>query len=267
MGILFLVPATIMVLTSLKTGDELRSSDLFSLPRRFDLSAWTVAWSSACSGIECRGLQAGFWNSIKILVPSLILSIWFGALVGYCLSFWQTRGANIMAGILFVGAFIPQQVFLYPLVRILSQLGIYNSLAGIVAIHTLFGLPIVSFLYRSYYAGLPRELISAARVDGAGFWQIFILIVIPMSAPITIVAAIIQTTGIWNDYLLGLIFAGRDNLPMTAQLQNIIGSDTGERNYNVNMAATLLTAAVPLALYLVSGRWFVRGISAGAVKG
>ncbi len=173
----------------------------------------------------------------------------------------------MLFAILLVGAFIPYPIFIYPLVRIFSALGIYGSLPGIVLIHTIFGLPVMTVLFRNFYAGLPIELFKAARVDGAGFLRLYFMIMLPMSIPILVVAVILQVTGIWNDFLLGLIFAGRENLPMTVQLNNIVNSTSGERTYNVDMAATMLTALLPLVVYFVSGRWFVRGIAAGAVKG
>jgi glucose/mannose transport system permease protein len=220
-----------------------------------------------CTGASCEGVRAGFWNSVAITVPSTILPILLGAVNGYALSFWRPRGANLLFGILMVGAFIPVQVMIYPLVRLLAGLGIFGSLPAIVLIHLIFGMPIMTMLFRNYYMGVPHELFQAARVDGGGFWRIFLQVMLPMSAPIIVVAAIIQITGVWNDYILGLVFAGRDNLPMTVQLNNVINTTTGTRLYNVNMAATILTALVPLAIYFLSGRWFVRGIAAGAVKG
>src|SRR5262249_1332155 len=232
-----------------------------------DLSAWFSAWSNACTGLTCEGIGVGFGNSVRITVLSVVISVSAGAVNGYALSFWRAPGAKLLFGLLMLGAFIPFQIFLYPLVRGFSALGLYNSLAGIVLIHVLFGLPLVTLLFRNYYAAIPVELFKAARVDGAGFWRIFFDVVLPMSPPILVVAPIFQTTGIWNDFLLGLVFAGRDNLPMTVELNNIVNTTTGERLYNVNMAATVLAAAVPLVIYFVSGRWFVRGIAAGAVKG
>jgi glucose/mannose transport system permease protein len=164
-------------------------------------------------------------------------------------------------------AFVPYQVFIYPLVRIFAVAGLNNSLPGIVIVHTIFGLPTMTLIFRNHFAALPNELFRAARVDGAGFWRIFAQIMLPMAIPIIVVAMILQVTGIWNDFILGLVFAGRENLPMTVQLNNVVNSTQGEREYNVDMAATLLTALVPLAVYFISGRWFVRGIAAGAVKG
>jgi glucose/mannose transport system permease protein len=263
----FLLPVYVMVLTSLKTMEEIRLGDLFGWPGDPSFEAWVKAWTSACTGLACNGVQVGFWNSVRILIPSVILSILAGAVTGYALSFWRVRGAELLFGILLLGAFIPYQVFLYPLVRVFSMAGIYGSLPGIILIHVIFGLPVMTLIFRNFYASLPVELFKAARVDGGGFWQIFVRLMLPMSTPMLIVATILQVTGIWNDFILGLVFAGRENLPMTVQLNNVVNSSTGEREYNVNMAATILTALVPLVVYFVSGRWFVRGIAAGAVKG
>ncbi len=262
----FLVPLYVMIITSLKPMSEIRLGNILALPAAPTLDAWVAAWTSACTGLSCNGIRVGFWNSAFILVPSVIVSIVVGAVNGYALAFWRLPGSGLLFGALLVGAFIPYPVFVYPLVRIFSEFGLYGSLSGIVLIHTIFGLPVMTILFRNYYQSLPQELFKAARVDGAGFVRLFVSIMLPMSTPIVIVAVILQVTGIWNDFLLGLIFAGRENMPMTVQLNNIINSSTGERNYNVEMAATMLTAMVPLFVYFVSGKWFVRGIAAGAVK-
>ena len=223
------------------------------LARRPHLQPWIAAWSEACTGLACEGIQVGFWNSVRILIPSVILSILVGALNGYALCFWRVRGADLLFAILLIGAFIPYQVFLYPLVRLFSTVGIYNSLPGIVVVHIIFGMPIMTLLFRNFYSSLPHELFNAARVDGGGFMTIFWRVMLPMSTPMLIVATILQVTGIWNDFILGLTFAGRANLPMTVQLNNIVNSVQGERAYNVDMAATMLTALVPLVVYFVSG--------------
>ncbi|WMS42926.1 carbohydrate ABC transporter permease [Acuticoccus sp. MNP-M23] len=263
----FLIPLWIMIVTSLKSMDEIRLGNIFALPMELTFAAWTKAWSGACTGLECEGISVGFLNSVQILIPSVIASLALGAITGYALSFWRVKGANVIFALLLLGAFIPYQVFLYPLVRMFAATGIYNSLLCVVIVHVIFGLPLMTLLFRNYYAGLPIELFKAARVDGGGFWQIFLRVVLPMSTPMIIVGAILQVTGIWNDFLFGLTFAGRENLPMTVQLNNIVNSNFGEKEYNLNMAATLMTALVPLAVYFISGRWFVRGIAAGAVKG
>ncbi|MDR3005919.1 MAG: carbohydrate ABC transporter permease [Acidovorax sp.] len=263
----FLLPLYIMVVTSLKPMEEIRLGQLFSLPVAPTLEAWSTAWHSACTGLECSGLRVGFWNSVLITVPSVLLSILLGAINGYALAFWPVRWAGALFGVLVFGSFVPYQVVMYPLVRGFALVGLFASLPGVVLIHTLFGMPVMTLLFRNYFSGLPVELFKAARIDGGGFWRIFFMLMLPMALPIAVVALILQVTAIWNDYILGLVFAGRDFLPMTVQLNNIINTTTGERAYNVNMAATILTSLVPLAVYLVSGRWFVRGIAAGAVKG
>ena len=266
-ALFFLLPLYVMLVTSVKPMTEIRLGNLLALPAHFTLDAWRTAWQSACTGLDCNGIQVGFWNSVRIVVPSTILSIMVGAVNGYALSFWKPRGAAWLFAILLMGAFIPVQVMVYPLVRVLATVHLFSSLTGIVVIHTIFGMPVMTLLFRNYYASLPHELFQAARVDGGGFWRIFLQLMVPMSTPIIVVAVIMQVTGIWNDFILGLVFAGTRNLPMTVQLNNIINTTTGERLYNVNMAATILTSMVPLAIYFVSGRWFVRGIASGAVKG
>lgn len=266
-ALFFLLPLWIMLMASLKPIEEIRLGNIVAWPSAATYEPWLKAWASACTGLECNGIRVGFWNSVQILLPSVVLSISVGAVSGYALSFWRVKGANALFALLMVGAFIPYQVFLYPLVRLFALAGIYNSLLCIVIVHTIFGLPLMTLLFRNFYAGLPIELFKAARVDGGGFWTIFLMIILPMSTPILIVAAILQVTGIWNDFILGLTFAGRENLPMTVQLNNIVASTQGERAYNVDMAATILTALVPLFVYFISGRWFVRGITAGGVKG
>ena len=263
----FLLPLYVMVVTSIKPMDEIRLGNLFAWPVKVTLAPWAQAWTSACTGLACGGIRVGFMNSVAIVVPSTILSIALGALNGYALSFWRPRGAQAFFVVLLTGAFIPYQVMLFPLIRALAALGLFGTLPGVVLVHTLLGMPVMTLLFRNYYAGVPRELFMAARIDGGGFWRIFVQLMLPLSLPIVVVAVIMQVTAIWNDFLVGLVFAGHDWLPMTVQLNNIINTTTGERLYNVNMAATILTSLVPLVIYLASGRWFVRGITAGSVKG
>jgi len=197
----------------------------------------------------------------------LIASIFIASINGYVLVNWRFRGSEIFFAILIFGAFIPYQVMIYPLVIFLREIGLFGSIWGLVIVHSIFGMPILTLLFRNYFAALPQELFKAARVDGAGFWGIYGRIMAPMSVPIFIVAMILQLTGIWNDYLFGLIYTRPDSYPMTVQLNNIVNTVQGVKEYNVNMAATLLTGLVPLLVYFVSGKFFVRGIAAGAVKG
>jgi glucose/mannose transport system permease protein len=266
-SVYYLFPLYVMIVTSLKDLDEVRAGNIFALPIRFTFDPWFKAWDTACTGLYCQGLKVGFLNSVKITVPSVIVSVLVASVNGYALVNWRFKGSETFFVILLFGSFIPYQVMLYPLVIILREMKMFSTLQGIIVIHTVFGMPILTLLFRNYFASLPQELFKAARVDGAGFWRIFFQIMVPMSLPIFVVAMILQITGIWNDFLFGVIFAGNQNYPMTVQLNNIVNATQGVKEYNVNMAATILTGLVPLAVYFISGKWFVRGIAAGAVKG
>ncbi|WP_194362047.1 carbohydrate ABC transporter permease [Rhizobium daejeonense] len=263
----YLLPLYVMVVTSLKGMPEIRLGNIFSAPVEITFEPWVKAWATACTGLNCDGLSRGFWNSVRITVPSTLISILIASVNGYALANWRFKGADFFFTILIVGAFIPYQVMIYPIVIVLREIGLYGSLSGLVIVHTIFGMPILTLLFRNYFTSLPEELFKAARIDGAGFWQIYFRIMLPMSLPIFVVAMILQVTGIWNDFLFGVVFTRPEYYPMTVQLNNIVNSVQGVKEYNVNMAATLLTGAVPLIVYFVSGRLFVRGIAAGAVKG
>jgi glucose/mannose transport system permease protein len=266
-AIYYLIPLYVMIVTSLKGMPEIRLGNIFSPPVEITFEPWVKAWAEACTGLNCDGLSRGFWNSVRITVPSVIVSIAIASLNGYALANWRFKGADIFFTILIFGAFIPYQVMLYPIVIVLREMGLYGTLWGLVIVHSIFGMPINTLLFRNYFTSLPEELFKAARVDGAGFWGIYFRIMLPMSLPIFVVAMIIQVTGIWNDFLFGVVYTKPDVYPMTVQLNNIVNSVQGVKEYNVNMAATLLTGLVPLIVYFISGKLFVRGIAAGAVKG
>ncbi|QPC86323.1 ABC transporter permease subunit [Mesorhizobium sp. NBSH29] len=263
----YLLPLYVMVVTSLKGMPEIRLGNIFAPPMEITFEPWVKAWATACTGLNCDGLSRGFWNSVRITVPSVVLSIAVASVNGYALANWRFKGADLFFTILIVGAFIPYQVMIYPLVIVLREIGLYGSLWGLVIVHSIFGMPILTLLFRNYFASVPEELFKAARVDGAGFWGIYFKIMLPMALPIFVVAIILQVTGIWNDFLFGVIYTKPDSYPMTVQLNNIVNSMQGVKEYNVNMAATILTGLVPLIVYFASGRLFVRGIAAGAVKG
>jgi len=266
-AIYYLIPLYVMVVTSLKGLPEIRMGNIFAPPLEITFQPWVKAWSEACTGLNCDGLSRGFMNSVYITVPSVIISIAIASVNGYALANWRFRGSEVFFTILILGAFIPFQVMIYPIAILLGSVGLFGSLAGLVLVHTIFGMPILTLLFRNYFASVPEELFKAARVDGAGFWSIYFRIMLPMSLPIFVVAVILQVTGIWNDFLFGVIYASNELHPMTVQLNNIVNSVQGVKEYNVNMAATLLTGLVPLTIYLISGKLFVRGIAAGAVKG
>ncbi|MXU65997.1 ABC transporter permease subunit [Rhodobacteraceae bacterium KN286] len=278
-AVYYLLPLYVMIVTSLKGMPEIRLGNVFAPPVEVTFEPWVKAWAEACTGINCDGLSRGFWNSVQILVPSVILSIAVASVNGYALANWKFKGSEVFFTILIFGAFIPYQVMIYPIVILLREAGegisavtgtnfrLMGSIWGLVIVHTIFGMPILTLLFRNYFTSVPEELFKAARVDGAGFWGIYFRIMLPMSLPIFVVAIILQVTGIWNDFLFGVIYTKPDTYPMTVQLNNIVNSVQGVKEYNVNMAATLLTGLVPLVIYFVSGKLFVRGIAAGAVKG
>jgi len=266
-SVYYLLPLYVMVVTSLKGMPEIRLGNIFAPPVEITFQPWVKAWAQACTGLNCDGLSRGFWNSVRITVPSVILSIAIASVNGYALANWKFKGSETFFTILIFGAFIPYQVMLYPIVILLREIGLYGTLWGLILVHTIFGMPILTLLFRNYFTSVPEELFKAARVDGAGFWTIYLKIMVPMSLPIFVVAIILQVTGIWNDFLFGVIYTKPDTYPMTVQLNNIVNSVQGVKEYNVNMAATLLTGLVPLIVYFISGKLFVRGIAAGAVKG
>jgi glucose/mannose transport system permease protein len=263
----YILPLWVMIVTSLKGMPEIRLGNIFAPPVEITFEPWVKAWATACTGLNCDGLSRGFWNSVMITVPSVIISIAVASVNGYALINWKFRGSEVFFTILIFGSFIPYQIMLYPIVILLREMGIYGTLWGLILVHTIFGMPILTLLFRNYFSSIPEELFKAARVDGAGFWRIYFRIMMPMSLPIFVVAIILQVTGIWNDFLFGVVYTKPELYPMTVQLNNIVNSVQGVKEYNVNMAATLLTGLVPLIVYFISGKLFVRGIAAGAVKG
>jgi glucose/mannose transport system permease protein len=263
----FLAPLYVMVVTSLKDADQVRSGNLLSLPTAPTLSSWSKAWSTACTGVECNGLQPFFWNSVLMVVPAVLVSTLLGSINGYVLSKWKFRGSETMFAFMLFGVFMPMQVVLLPMSQVLGWLGIASSVWGLMAVHIVAGIPSTTLFFRNYYVGLPDELIKAAQLDGASFWQIFWRIVIPLSTPILVVTLIWQFTNIWNDFLYGVVFSGADSKPITVGLNNLANTSSSVKEYNVDMAAALIAALPTLFVYVVAGKYFVRGLTAGAVKG
>ncbi len=263
----FLLPLYVMLATSLKDMDQIRAGNLLSLPTAISFDAWTTAWRSACTGVECNGLQPFFWNSVLMTVPAVLISTAWGAVNGYVLSFWKFKGADTIFGLLLFGVFMPFQVVLLPMSQVLGWLGLSSSIKGLILIHCLAGLASTTLFFRNYYSALPQELIQAARLDGAGFWQIFRRIVLPLSTPILMVTLIWQFTNIWNDFLFGVAFTGSDSKPITVGLNNLANTTSSVKFYNIDMAAAMIAALPTIAIYVLAGQFFVRGLTAGAVKG
>lgn len=263
----YLMPLVVMVSTSLKSLDEIRTSSLVSLPQAVTFGAWTKAWSSACVGVRCTGLEPYFMNSVLMVVPSVIISTMLGALNGYALTKWRFRGADVIFALMLFGSFIPFQVVLLPMARMLGFFGLAGSVYGLILVHTVYGLAFTTLFFRNFFVGVSDGIVNAAKIDGAGFFTIFFSVLLPMSLPTIVVTVIWQFTQIWNDFLFGIAFTVGDSNPVTVALNNIVATSTGVKEYNVDMAAAIIAALPTLLVYIVAGKYFVRGLSAGAVKG
>jgi glucose/mannose transport system permease protein len=263
----FLLPLYVMLTTSLKDMEQVREGHLLSLPSSPTLAAWAKAWSSACTGVDCGGLKPFFMNSVWMVLPAVLISTAIGAINGYVLSKWRFKGSETLFALLLFGVFMPMQVVLLPMSQVLGWLGLASSIWGLILVHVLAGLPSTTLFFRNYYVGVPDELIRAATIDGAGFWQIFWRIIVPLSTPIVMVTLIWQFTNIWNDFLYGVVFSGADSKPVTVGLNNLANTSSTVKEYNVDMAAALIAGLPTLVVYVLAGKYFVRGLTAGAVKG
>jgi glucose/mannose transport system permease protein len=263
----FLLPLYVMLSTSLKDMEQVRSGHLLSLPTAPTLDAWTKAWGQACTGIDCGGLRPFFMNSVVMVVPAVLLSTVIGSLNGYVLSKWRFPGSEPLFAMLLFGVFMPMQVVLLPMSQVMGWLGLASSVWGLMLVHIVAGLPSTTLFFRNYYVAVPDEIVRAATIDGAGFWQIFWRIMLPLSVPIFMVTLIWQFTNIWNDFLYGVVFSGADSKPVTVGLNNLANTSSSVKEYNVDMAAALIAGLPTLVVYVLAGQYFVRGLTAGAVKG
>lgn len=263
----YLLPLFVMLVTSFKDLDEIRNGTIFSLPKSFNFDAWEKAWGTACTGASCDGLKGYFWNSVLIAVPAILISTILGAINGYVLTKWKFKGSNLFFGLLLIGTMIPFQVILLPMAQTLGYLGLSGTIPGLIFVHIVYGLAFTTLFFRNYYITIPNELVNAARIDGAGFWKIFTRIILPVSTPIVVVSLIWQFTQIWNDFLFGVVYSSGDQQPITVALNNLVNTSTGVKEYNVDMAAAIIAALPTLLVYIVAGNYFVRGLTAGSVKG
>lgn len=263
----YLMPLFIMIVTSLKSLEEIRTGSLVAFPREITFDAWRTAWSGACTGIQCEGLRPYFWNSVIMAIPAVMISTLIGALNGYVFAQWRFPGANLFFALLLFGCFIPFQVVLLPMARVLGILNMAGTIQGLILVHVIYGIGFTTLFFRNYYVTIPTELVKAAKVDGAGFFRIFWSIFLPLSAPIVVVTVIWQFTQIWNDFLFGVSFSQAGTQPVTVALNNIVNSTTGVKEYNVDMAAAIIAALPTLLVYVVAGKYFIRGLTAGSVKG
>ena len=266
-AIYFLMPLFVMITTSLKDLNEIRSGALIALPRDITFDAWQEAWSSACTGIKCEGLAPYFWNSVALAIPAVLISTFIGALNGYVIAQWRFKGANIIFALMLFGCFIPFQVVLLPMAKLLGMMGLAGSIQGLIFVHVVYGIGFTTLFFRNYYVSISPELTKAAKIDGAGFYRIFWSIFLPLSLPIIVVTIIWQFTQIWNDFLFGVSFSQAGTQPVTVALNNIVNSTTGVKAYNVDMAAAIIAALPTLLVYILAGKYFIRGLTAGSVKG
>ena len=263
----YLLPLFVMGVNSVKPLSEITGGNMMALPEVWTLEPWRKAWSEAQVGVQATGLKPYFWNSIKMVVPAVFISTILGALNGYVLTKWRFRGDTILFGLMLFACFIPFQIVLIPMARMLGIFGLAGTTWGLVLVHVVYGLGFTTLYFRNYYAAFPTELVRAAQIDGAGFFQIFWRIMLPSSGPIIVVSVIWQFTNIWNDFLFGASFADFSSQPMTVALNNLVQSSTGVKEYNVHFAGAILAALPTLLVYIVAGRFFVRGLMAGSVKG
>jgi glucose/mannose transport system permease protein len=263
----YLLPLFVMITTSLKSLEEIRTGSLVALPRNITFEAWGTAWSSACTGIQCEGLKPYFWNSIFIAIPAVFISTLIGALNGYVVAQWRFKGANMIFALMLFGCFVPFQVVLLPMARVLGLMDLAGSISGLIFVHVIYGIGFTTLFFRNYYVNIPSELVKAAKMDGASFLRIFWSIFLPLSLPIIVVTVIWQFTQIWNDFLFGVSFSEAGTQPITVALNNIVNSTTGVKEYNVDMAAAIIAAMPTLLVYIFAGKYFIRGLTAGSVKG
>lgn len=265
-ALFYLLPLYVMGINSVKPLEEITGGNMMALPQTWTFAPWASAWSTAQIGVEPTGLKPYFLNSILMVVPAVAISTVVGALNGYVLTKWRFRGDTWVFGLMLFSCFIPFQIVLIPMAMVLGTLGLAGSIPGLVLVHVVYGIGFTTLYFRNYYASFPTELIRAAQIDGAGFFRIFWRILLPVSGPIAVVSVIWQFTNIWNDFLFGASFGGTSQ-PMTVALNNLVQSSTGVKEYNVHFAGAILAALPTLLVYIVAGRYFVRGLMAGSVKG
>jgi len=265
-AVVYLTPLLVVVFNSFRDLPEIAANGLIALPRSFSTHAWQDAWSTFCINGTCEGMRRNFMNSLWMTIPATAISTMLGAINGYILSKWRFPGSEVLFTCMLFGVFMPGQVALMPWAYILGGTGLSNTTAGLVLVHVVQGISFTTLFCRNFFVGIPDDLIKAARIDGAGFWRIFRKIVLPLSPPILIVTVIWQFTGIWNEFLYGVVFTSGRAQPITAALFALAGNETNVRNYDVMSAGVLIAALPPLLIYFFGGKYFVRGLTQGAVK-
>ncbi|SEN07220.1 carbohydrate ABC transporter permease [Lihuaxuella thermophila] len=256
LSLFFLMPVYVLLVTSLKPLDQVTLAQMWDLPKTIDFSSYGEAFTK---------LAPHFVNTLYLVVPATLLSALLGSLNGYVLSKWRFKGSDwVFTGLLF-GMFIPYQSILIPLIQFLRDINLYNSIPGLILVHVVYGIPITTLMFRNFYASIPKEMIESAQIDGAGIFKIYQHIMIPLSITGFVVVGIWQFTNIWNEFLFAVTITTSEQQPIMVALQNLSGSQIVE--WNVQMAGALLAALPTLLVYMFLGKFFVRGLLAGSVKG
>jgi glucose/mannose transport system permease protein len=256
-ALFFLMPIYVMVVTGLKQAQNVSLSTMWQLPAHLSGGGFYEAW---------RRLYPNLGNSLQLAIPATILSSILGAINGYIFAKWKFRGSNTLFAVLVFGLFIPYQSILIPLIQFLEVIKLYGTIWGLILVHVVYGLPICSLIFRNFFANIPDELVEAARIDGAGVVRAFLLVMLPLALPAFVVVGIFQFTNIWNDFLFGVTILPNPNAqPVTVALNNLSGSFSVD--WNVVMAGAVIVALPTALIYILLGKFFVRGLLAGSVKG
>ena len=255
MALFYLLPMFVMLNTGFKSFAEVSLATMWELPTSLSTENFQAAWEI---------LAPNIWNSFRIVIPAATISSFLGSINGYVLSKWKFRGANIVFPILLFGMFIPYQSVLIPLTQVMAWIGLAGSTWGLIMVHVIYGIPITTLIFRNYFAAIPDTLVEAAKVDGAGIWQVYRYILLPISIPAFVVVYIWQFTAAWNDFLFAVLLTSQDNWPVTVALNNMAGSQIIA--WNVQMAGSFLAAVPTLLIYIFLGRFFLRGMLSGSLK-
>jgi glucose/mannose transport system permease protein len=253
---LFTIPFYVVLSASFKSSAGADVSTMWKLPEQWTTSGMSMAWNS---------LKGNFSNSLLMTIPAVIISSLIGSLNGFILSKYKFKFSNIMFTLMLVGMFIPYQTILIPIVRFLQYIHLYGTLPGLALVHIVYGIPITSLMFRNFYVSIPKAIVEAASIDGAGLLKTFVRIIIPLSIPGFVVAGLFQFTNIWNDFLFGIVAIPNPTMqPVTAALNNLAGTQTVD--WNVLMAGSLISALPTALIYLLLGRYYIQGLTAGSVK-
>lgn len=255
-AIFYLIPVYVLLVTGFKSFQEVNLATMWALPSRIHLDNFGAAYEK---------LSPNLRNSLTVALSAGILSSILGSLNGYVLSKWRFRGSDFLFTAMLFGMFIPYQSILIPLVRFMQTIRLYGGLSGLILTHIIYGIPITTLIFRNYYACIPTEMVEAAHIDGAGLLGIYRHVMLPLAIPAFAVALIWQFTSVWNEFLFAVTITGPTHWPVTVALQNLAGSQIVE--WNVQMAGAFLAALPTLLVYIFLGRFFLRGLMAGALKG